>query len=72
MNTFKVNDKLQIDAGIDYINSMSKSGNNPGYTPLAGGHTYYPYAQLADASGNSLPVYLQYGQDFVNNLPKGF
>ena len=56
-NTFRVNDKLQIDAGINFIQSSSKQGNNPGYGLNSGyGKNLYPYARLVD--DNNVPVVL--------------
>ena len=31
-NTFKISDKLSIEAGLNYVESISKNGNNPGYS----------------------------------------
>lgn len=56
-NTFRVNDKLQFDAGISFIQSNSKAGNNPGYGLNCGyGKNIYPYARLAD--DNNMPAVL--------------
>ncbi|CAN5415413.1 SusC/RagA family TonB-linked outer membrane protein [soil metagenome] len=56
-NTFRVNSKLQIDAGISFIESSNKQGNNPGYGLNNGyGKSLYPYARLVD--DNEVPVVL--------------
>lgn len=56
-NTFRVNSKLQIDAGISFIQSNSQQGNNPGYGLNSGyGKSLYPYARLVD--DNEVPVAL--------------
>ena len=76
-NTFNVSKKLQVDAGIFYIGSSNVNGNNTGYLlqgqgkyTVSGNRQLYPYAQLADASGNPLPVYLDYAPAFVNAASK--
>ena len=54
-NTFRVDDKLQIDAGINFIQSKSKQGNNPCVGLNSGyGKNLYSYARLVD--DNSVPV----------------
>lgn len=56
-NTFRVNDKLQFDAGINFIQSSNKEGDNPGYGLNSGyGKNLYPYARLVD--DNNVPVVL--------------
>jgi TonB-linked SusC/RagA family outer membrane protein len=61
-NSFKVTKKLQIEAGLNFILSNNKSGNNPGYSNSG----LYPYAQLVDASGKGMDLdnyYLKYFTD---------
>ncbi len=67
-NLFKVNDKLQILAGVNYLNSLNKSGNNNGVNSAGfSGHSFYPYAQLSSDKGLALPVNLDYSSSLINN-----
>jgi len=76
-NTFNISKKLQADAGIFYVENNNRSGNNTGYLlrgqgqyTISGGRRVYPYAQLADATGNALPLYLDYAPAFVDAAAK--
>jgi len=67
-NTFRVTNNLQIDVGISYIQTINKSGDNPGYNlSNGGGKALYPYAQIADANGNPLPLVRDYRTAFVQS-----
>lgn len=51
-NTFRITNRLQADAGISFIQNISKQGNNPGYGLNSGyGKSLYPYAGLVDDNG---------------------
>ena len=73
LNTFKVSRDLQVDAGINYTQTIAKNGNNPGSTYVSpiSGKSFYPYAQLADAKGNPLPVYTDYQQSYLDTAGGG-
>jgi len=72
-NTFRISAKLEADANIVYAQSISNSGNNPGYNlNNGGGKALYPYAQLADASGAPLSIVENYRAGFIQSaLQKG-
>ncbi|MBO9571755.1 MAG: SusC/RagA family TonB-linked outer membrane protein, partial [Chitinophagaceae bacterium] len=53
-NTFKITQRLQLDAGINYIQNDTKSGDNPGITIGSGGKGVYPYTRLVDEAGTAL------------------
>ncbi|MBE7179480.1 MAG: TonB-dependent receptor plug domain-containing protein, partial [Mucilaginibacter polytrichastri] len=54
-NTYTINPKLQVSAGLSYAESLTMSGDNPGFALNSGsGKGLYPYAQLADDKGNPL------------------
>ncbi|WP_295664706.1 SusC/RagA family TonB-linked outer membrane protein [uncultured Mucilaginibacter sp.] len=56
---------LQFSAGLFYTKTNTQSNNTvSGITSVAGMNNIYPYAQLADANGNPLPI--------VHNLPFSF
>lgn len=66
-NTYTPVKKLQITAGLMYVNSHS-TNNNPGLTLLTSNASrkgLYPYAQLADDDGTPLAVYWQYRHPFI-------
>jgi TonB-linked SusC/RagA family outer membrane protein len=60
--------KLEINAGIYYTQTNTALGN-PGPLTWNNGYPIYPYATLADASGNPLAVTRDLRQDFVNAAP---
>lgn len=67
-NSFRLTDKLSIDAALAYTQSNNTSGDNPGYTLLTGSthfQSLYPYARLVDNAGNAQPVYLDYNSGFI-------
>ena len=53
---------LEGDITLQYTQSQTEAGNNPGYDYQSGhgGKYLYPYAKLADAEGRPLPVYTDY------------
>jgi TonB-linked SusC/RagA family outer membrane protein len=57
---------LEISTGITYSNAMQKE-NNTGASEInsGGGKGLYPYAQIADASGNPLPIVRDYSSSYV-------
>lgn len=66
-NIFKINSKLQFEAGANFIQNISRSGNNPGYyLNNGGGKALYPYAQLADENGNALALVKEFRTGFVH------
>jgi TonB-linked SusC/RagA family outer membrane protein len=70
LNTFHVNKDIDFVAGISYVQGITQNGNNIGTNLLTnpGLTNLYPYAQLADAHGNPLPVNLYYRPQYVNSL----
>lgn len=60
---------LELSSSLAYTGS-SQQNNNPGEMGILSGGPYgkslYPYAQLADAAGNPLPVAKDYNPDFVS------
>lgn len=65
-NIFTVTKNLQITAGMNFVQNTSSNGNNPGYNIVGfRGQNIYPYAQLADAKGSSLPVSLDYSSSLL-------
>jgi TonB-linked SusC/RagA family outer membrane protein len=70
-DTYKPLENLQLGASIFYTKSTSGSGR-PGYGDINQGFgNLYPYAQLADANGNALPVAKDYSLSYLSSLPKG-
>lgn len=54
-NLFKITKRLQATADISFSNDASKSGANPG-SDLQATRGLYPYADIADNSGQALPL----------------
>lgn len=57
---------LEFSTGITYSNSTQKE-NNTGAAQInsGGGKGLYPYAQIADANGNPLPIVRDYSSSYV-------
>lgn len=64
-NTFKITDRLQLDAAVGYVQGITKNGNNPGYNITGGSSTIYPYAQLANAQGAPQPIGFYFQNSFL-------
>ena len=66
-NSYIPDSTFELDAGINFAGSQQQNGNNPGYSFLRTGGTkdFYPYAQLATAQGQPLPVNLYYSSSFL-------
>ena len=60
--------KLELSMGINYTGSHTVR-NSIGNLTWNRGNSIYPYAQLADASGNSLELTKDYRADFVSAAP---
>lgn len=58
LNSFLPFKNVEIDFGFQYVQFRNNAGNNRGYEGfnLGWGYSIYPYAQLADASGNPLRI----------------
>lgn len=64
-NTWTMLDrKLELSAGLNVVRTGTDF-NNPGLLTWNNGNKIFPYAQLADASGNPLAVTHDYRQGFV-------
>jgi len=73
-NSFYLTEQLQIDVGAYLTNSKTIAGRED-YTSLITGNSksIYPYASLADARGNALPVLKDYRESFKQDAEtKGF
>ncbi|MHB1921120.1 MAG: SusC/RagA family TonB-linked outer membrane protein [Chitinophagaceae bacterium] len=67
-NSFQLTSKLQVQASLSYTSNTQQNGNNPGYNIMSlSGKKLYPYAQLADAQGQPLPVNLNYQTAFMQS-----
>ncbi|GAB2972008.1 SusC/RagA family TonB-linked outer membrane protein [Mucilaginibacter puniceus] len=68
-NTFHVTSKLEVNAGINYIRTNNQFDNTLTQTA----RRVFPYSQIADNNGNSLPIPYNYNQSFIQNaIPSGF
>ncbi|PUZ30062.1 TonB-linked outer membrane protein, SusC/RagA family [Chitinophaga costaii] len=59
------NKKLNIASDIFYNKTQSYQ-NGGGYSPA------YPYESLKDASGNNIPVYVDYRKSFIDTAGQGY
>jgi TonB-linked SusC/RagA family outer membrane protein len=66
-NTLRISAPLYIDAGVNFIHTISRSDGNPGYNYRSthANKGFYPYSRLADAQGHPLPLSLDYGSDYL-------
>jgi len=62
--------RLELTTGINFVQSLQEL-NNPGIDEIGlmagNGALFYPYAQLADAKGNPLPMVHDYSSSFVQS-----
>lgn len=72
VNFFPVKD-LKLTAGINYVQSEANT-DNPIYNGqlTVGGSAIYPYAQLADANGNALPIPKDYALRYTSTTSSKF
>lgn len=70
-NTFTVAKGLLVTAGLNLTQENTTTNNAPGEIQTGGpyGKRIYPYAQLADADGNPLPIVKDYNPVFVTAAP---
>ncbi len=70
LTTYHPATSLEISTGITYSNAAQKQ-NNTGAAQInsGGGKGLYPYAQIADANGNPLPVLRDYSSSYVAAAP---
>jgi len=72
-NTIQLSSRLQVQAGINVVQSNTGSGKQ-GYGSMGSGNssnTFYPYTQLADANGNALAVNKNYRQTYLDTIGGG-
>lgn len=71
-NTFNVSKNLQLLASINYVQSNSNNGNNPGYNLNSGaGKGLYPYAGLVNEKGNPTTIVRDYRQSWADTVGDG-
>ncbi|MBN9384402.1 MAG: SusC/RagA family TonB-linked outer membrane protein [Chitinophagaceae bacterium] len=66
-NILRISTPLTIETGMNYTHTTVHQDANPGFnyrSPVAN-KGFYPYARLADAQGNPLPVSLDYNPDYL-------
>jgi TonB-linked SusC/RagA family outer membrane protein len=74
VHTFHPLKNLEVDASAQYTRSSAVSNSQGGYgaiTPGGGIGGLYPYARLADAAGNPLPIVRDYRAAFVDTAGGG-
>lgn len=71
-NSFRLTKNLELTAGAFYTHSKLIAGRE-GYGNLSTvlGHLVAPYTQLADAAGNSLPVYTGHRKAYLDTVGAG-
>jgi len=70
-STFNITKNLSVIAGLNYTQEKTQTDNTLSsiYTGGGAGKGIYPYAQLADARGNPLPIVKDYSSSFVSTAP---
>lgn len=66
---FHLWDRVELSSGVSFV--LNKVNTNESLTtsyPGGGKSVYYPYAQLADANGNALPLPKDYRYSFISQL----
>ncbi|MGV3529802.1 MAG: SusC/RagA family TonB-linked outer membrane protein [Flavisolibacter sp.] len=71
-NTFTLNKFFFVNLGLSFVNAVSNQ-NNPGEygSYSVGSRRLYPYARLADGSGNPLPIDKNYRSTFTDTAGNG-
>ncbi|MCR8560763.1 SusC/RagA family TonB-linked outer membrane protein [Mucilaginibacter sp. BJC16-A38] len=62
---------LTLSSNINYVQSSSTNDNTIGQLTFGSHNTIYPYAKLADASGNPLAIIHKYPQSFLDSVGSG-
>jgi TonB-linked SusC/RagA family outer membrane protein len=65
--TYKPIKNLELYNNITYSNSNTTNNSNASFLTTPG--DLYPYANLADASGNPLPINIYYNNTLINSAP---
>jgi TonB-linked SusC/RagA family outer membrane protein len=68
-STFHLWGRVELSSGVSFV--LNKANMDLGLIPIAPGgmkSVYYPYAQLADANGNALPLPKDYRYSFISQL----
>lgn len=71
-NTVRLGHSLELTTGLSYIQNNTISGKS-GYGSITSGSgvSLYPYAQLADANGQALPLNKTYRQSYLDTVGQG-
>ncbi|MBW7892115.1 MAG: TonB-dependent receptor plug domain-containing protein, partial [Chitinophagaceae bacterium] len=62
---------LEITTGVNYANTKTQQNNNGLGIPGGGKSAYYPYLQLTDDNGVSLPAPKTYRYDYIDTTGTG-
>jgi TonB-dependent starch-binding outer membrane protein SusC len=72
INTFRVANNIDLDAGITYTQQNIEGSNNAGININSGaGKGLYPYADLVDKNGNGLPLVKDYRIGYSDTVGGG-
>lgn len=63
--------RLEVNTSVTYTDSKSTNNGMSDVVPGGGKGSYYPYAQLADASGNALALVKDYRYGFIDTTGGG-
>lgn len=71
-NTIRLGSRFRLTTGLSYIQNNTLSGQS-GYGSIGSGNSnsIYPYAMLADANGQPLPVNKSYRRSYLDTLGQG-
>jgi TonB-linked SusC/RagA family outer membrane protein len=68
---FSLAKNLQFGTGFNYTNTRTTNNNTGNPIPNGNRTVYYPYAQLADANGNALPLARDFRFGFIDTAGGG-
>jgi TonB-linked SusC/RagA family outer membrane protein len=72
-NTYTFSKRLSVNTSINYATTKTDANNSFSYNNIVVGNKtnkLYPYAKLADANGNALPIPKDYSQSFIDSMQK--
>ncbi|PWV48801.1 SusC/RagA family TonB-linked outer membrane protein [Chitinophaga sp. S165] len=68
-STFHLWDRVELSSGVSFVlNKDNRDGSVGTISPGGGKSVYYPYAQLADANGNAMPLPKDFRYSFISEL----
>ncbi|SEM43342.1 TonB-linked outer membrane protein, SusC/RagA family [bacterium A37T11] len=70
-NRYQFNERISAEAGISYVKSQQREGQNDGLTSGYDRNGLSPYARFADDQGRAIPYYPLYRPGFLDTVGQG-